>query len=128
MATNNSLIYAVKSTGEFIKDIVYFPLWWYSRGLKQTTLSIINFLSNREKSLALFIWIKNIFVPMYGEYNWQGRLISFFMRLVQIIIRGIIMIFWLSLCLIILLIWLALPIFVIYQILYQTHVIDYIKQ
>lgn len=38
---------------------------------------------------AIEVWIKNIFVPMFGQHDWQSRLISVFMRLVQIIGRSL---------------------------------------
>lgn len=41
------------------------------------------------RTLAIRVWIKNIFVPMFGMHDWQSRLISFFMRVVQIIGRSI---------------------------------------
>lgn len=39
------------------------------------------------KYFAIEVWIKNIFVPMFGQRDWQSRLISVCMRLVQIIGR-----------------------------------------
>ncbi|PIX12175.1 hypothetical protein COZ73_00770, partial [Candidatus Falkowbacteria bacterium CG_4_8_14_3_um_filter_36_11] len=75
--------------------------------------------SDREKSLALLIWIKNIGRPMYGQYDWQGRIISFFMRLIQIIIRSFFMLFWLALALAILGLWALLPFIVLYNIYWQ---------
>ena len=41
--------------------------------------------------LAIKVWIKNIFVPMFGMHDWQSRIISFFMRVVQIIGRAIVL-------------------------------------
>ncbi|PJA11135.1 hypothetical protein COX67_01360, partial [Candidatus Falkowbacteria bacterium CG_4_10_14_0_2_um_filter_36_22] len=96
-----------------------FPLWWYSTGLMRLLNNLRNFLSDREKSLALLIWIKNIGRPMYGQYDWQGRIISFFMRLIQIIIRSFFMLFWLALALAILGLWALLPFIVLYNIYWQ---------
>ena len=33
-------------------------------------------------------WAKNIFVPMFGRYDWQSRIISVFMRFVNVVGRG----------------------------------------
>ena len=120
--SNNIGLYGGKIGLDLLRDIIYFPIWWYSRGLKQLLIKLKDFLINKEKSFALFVWIKNIFRPMYSQYNWQGMLISFFVRLVQIIFRGIIMIFWLIFSLAILLFWLFLPILVIYEIVFQIAV------
>ncbi len=119
MLTNNFAVYGVKILAELARDIVFFPLWWHTKGLVQLLLKLKVFLKNREKSLALLVWIKNIHKPMYGQYDWQGMLISFFMRLFQIIIRGIAMLFWLVAAFAVFWIWVLLPLFVIYEIVYQ---------
>ena len=119
MMTNNFVLYGGKILGETLRDIVFFPLWWYSRGFLQTSLSLLRFLNNRQKSLALLVWVKNIFTPMYGQTDWQGRLISVFIRIVQIIFRSLMMLFWCFFALTIILLWLIVPLFTTYQIVYQ---------
>ena len=119
MLTNNFAIYGAKILVELIRDILYFPLWWYSRGLLSVLFWLRKFLVNKQKSLALLIWIKNIHRPMYGQYDWTGLLISFFVRLFQILVRGVIMMFWLIIALIIFCFWVILPVFVIYEIILQ---------
>lgn len=102
-----------------ILEIIYFPIWWYSVGLFRLTQNIISFLYSRERTLGFSIWLKNIFVPMYGQWDFSGRLISFFIRLVQIIYRGIVLLFWVTVCLFILLFWLAIPIVLVLLIFFQ---------
>ena len=119
MFTHNSAVYGTKILGELVWNIIYFPLWWYSRGLVRLILNLKDFIVNRERSLAFFVWIKNIFRPMYGQHDWQGRIISFFMRLAQIIARGVIMIFWLIFALAGFLFWIILPFIVLYEIYAQ---------
>lgn len=121
MMTNNFVLYSLKILGEMMRDIVYFPLWWYSRGLLNLVERLINFVSDQEKSLALYIWIKNIFRPMYAQYDWQGRIISFLMRFIQIILRSLVMLFGILLAFVIFVFWVFLPPFVIYQIIFQLH-------
>ncbi|HTX87274.1 MAG TPA: hypothetical protein VMC41_04400 [Candidatus Nanoarchaeia archaeon] len=101
------------------KDIIFFPFWWYSIGLAKTVKNLAGFVADKEKSLALFIWIKNIFVPMYGQRDIQGAIISFFIRLVQIIFRGIILLFWIIVALAAFWIWFLAPILIIYMIVWQ---------
>jgi hypothetical protein len=117
--SNSFLFYGLKILTELVGDIFYFPLWWYSRGLFNLAIELFNFLKNKEKSLALLVWIKNIFRPMYGQYDLAGTLISFFVRLVQIIFRSIFMLFWLICCLAVAIGWLALPALTIYEIFFQ---------
>ncbi len=77
------------------------------------------FIVNKEKSLALLIWLKNIFRPMYGQHDWQGRIISVFIRLIQVIVRGIIMFVWIIFSFILFLVWIFLPILIAYELFYQ---------
>lgn len=116
---NNFILYSGKIIAELAYDILYFPLWWYSRGFLNLLLSLYNFLTDKQKSLALLVWLKNIFRPMYGQYDWQGMLISFFIRLVQIIFRSLILLFWLIVVVAVALAWLVLPLFVVYEIILQ---------
>lgn len=119
--TPNFLFYSVKVLTELFWDIVKFPLWWYSRGLLNLVLKLKTFLGGKEKSLALSVWIKNIFRPMYGQNDIAGFIISFLMRFVQIIFRGIAMLFWVLFSLLVILFWIAFPLFILYQISLQLY-------
>lgn len=108
---------------DLIGDFFYFPIWWYTVGFKKVILSCFQSIQDTEERLNLMIWIKNLFVPMFGEYDWQGRIISFFMRLAQIIFRSIFLLIWSLLALSFLMFWLILPLFILSQILYHSTVI-----
>lgn len=103
---------------ESLIDIFYFPLWWYSKGALYALRRCFNLLKSGNENLAPGLWLANIFVPMYGQFDFQGRLISFFMRLAQIIGRLCGLMIWLVFCSILFLIWLALPIFVFWGLIY----------
>jgi hypothetical protein len=75
-------------------DLLYFPIWWYSTGLMERVNGAGELISSASRSLQIGVWIRNIFVPMYGAYDWQSRIISVFMRTVQIIGRTIALFFW----------------------------------
>jgi hypothetical protein len=100
-----------------IKQTLYWPLWWYSGGffvvLKSTGLKI----ARTWKGLALDIWLKNIFVPMYGQRDVASRIISFLMRLVQIIFRFIIMLIMTAFILFIPVVYLILPAVSVWQLI-----------
>ena len=119
MTSNNFAFYGAKILGELIRDIVFFPFWWFTKGVLGTTKSLAKWLQAREKALGLSVWIKNLLRPMYGQTDWQGKLISFFVRLIEIIFRSAIMVFWVMVALIMFAFWIALPIFVVYQIIFQ---------
>jgi len=119
MVINSFIFYGLKIIVELIRDVLYFPLWWYSRGLVNLIFGVKNFLVDKQRALALLVWVKNIFKPMYAQYDWQGMLISFFVRLAQIIFRSIFMLFWTILAVAVIIFWLLLPILVIYEITFQ---------
>lgn len=119
MSTKNIAGYSSQVLVEIIIDIVYFPIWWYSKGLIQVILAVWEFLSGKQKGLGFFVWLKNIGRPMYGQTDAVGVIISLFIRSVQIIVRGVILLFWVLLVLILLFIWLFLPLVVMYEIIFQ---------
>lgn len=119
MLHNNLKLYTFQIFTELVMDVLMFPIWWYGRGFWQWGKALLGFLKERERGIGLLVWIKNVFRPMYGQTDWQGKLISFVVRLVQIIFRSVVMLIWLLIALCLLLSWLVLPIFVIYEILFQ---------
>lgn len=109
----NSFEYIVIS---LIGDIFYFPFWWYTKGVKEVIKFCWMEIKDGEKYFALSIWIRNIFNPMYSQYDLQGRIVSFFIRLIQIIFRTIFLVIWSILVLGLILLWIFLPVLVIYEI------------
>lgn len=95
----NGLLFLQHLISDFFISLFYWPFWWYSKGLLyiiQTTWSLIDYYA---KSLAINIWVKNIFVPMFGQRDWQSRIISFIVRLANIFFRSLILVIWSTLCL-----------------------------
>ena len=97
---------------DLVLDIIYFPVWWYTGGLKFIIQKCWEIFLSGNARLAPGLWLKNIFVPMFGQWDWEGRIISFFMRLVQIIGRSIALLFWMIFVLAIFWFWLILPIII----------------
>ncbi len=95
-----------------ILDLFYFPLWWYTGGVIHAAKWCGQFFMDGNQMLAPFLWLKNLFVPMFGQYDWQGRIISFFMRLVQFFFRTLALIVWLVVCFALFCVWLILPVIV----------------
>ncbi|OGH60048.1 MAG: hypothetical protein A2725_00150 [Candidatus Magasanikbacteria bacterium RIFCSPHIGHO2_01_FULL_33_34] len=101
---------------DFLLHIVYFPVWWYTGGVKKAGLYCLDLLLAGNEYLAPDLWIRNIFVPMFGQTDWQGRLVSFFIRFVNIIFRVIGFILWTAVVIVVFALWLVWPIFVVYLI------------
>jgi len=74
---------------DLLGSVLWFPVWWYTRGLKKIALGFLRSLQYRSASYGLRIWVKNLFVPMYGQHDIQGKLVSFFMRLIVLIGRSL---------------------------------------
>lgn len=106
---HNSLTYFGKVILLVAWDFIYFPIWWYSAGLLDLAKRLGRFLKQQEESLAFSIWLKNIFVPMYGQSDFAGRVISFVIRLVQVIYRGVALLIIALLSLLLMVFYLALP-------------------
>ncbi len=71
-----------------LREIAMFPVWWYSRGLLMVMHALRESVAGYAQGLGIRVWVRNIFVPMYGQYDWQSRIISVFMRSMQIAFRG----------------------------------------
>lgn len=105
--------------GATVAEFLYTPIWWYTWGLWKQLKAVMGSFTARQEALAVDVWLKNLFVPMYGQYDIAGRLISFFMRLVQSIGRIMVLIIWAALLLLWLMAWLLIPAGVAYLIWMQ---------
>ncbi len=98
---------------DVIGSFLYWPLWWYSRGL----ILVLSYLWSRIRAVAdglsLRLMFATLLQPMYGQNDREGRMISFFMRLVLLISRIIVLVvvsFW-WLCMLCL--WIIVPLVII---------------
>ncbi len=105
--------------GDVLGGILNAPVFWYTRGAYDAFVYCWRLIVRRWKSLALGVWIVNIFVPMYAQHDIAGTLISFFMRIIQIIARGIVMIIWTVLVAVIFVAYLVAPVLVIVELIRQ---------
>jgi len=96
-----------------IKDVLYFPIWWYSQGLILTFRWMAGEIIATEKMIGVGIWIKNIFVPMFGQRDIQGRVVSFFMRVFQILFRFIALLGFSVFYIVIFLFYIILPLIIL---------------
>lgn len=120
MWQHNFLSYIGKIILQIVGEILYFPIWWYSVGFFRLLKNVWRIFRNEEAALGFSVWLKNLFVPMYGQSDFAGRAISFFIRLVQIIFRGFILSVWLALLLLAVIFWLVLPIILLLALIFQV--------
>lgn len=74
---------------DLLGSIAWFPVWWYTKGLALMAGKAMVALRYRSQAYAFRIWIRNFFVPMYGQYDLTGKLVSVFMRFFVLLGRGI---------------------------------------
>ncbi|MBU1164725.1 hypothetical protein KKA15_04145 [Patescibacteria group bacterium] len=101
---------------DLVGDFVYWPVWWFSFGAKKWGFFCLQKLKDAENRLGLRIWFFNLTTPMFAQYDWQGRMISFFIRLIVLVFKTIAFIFYAIFVIALFLLWFILPLFVIYQI------------
>jgi len=101
---------------DILAGIFYWPIWWYSKGLVENGANCLNGFRKQNEQLGVMVWVNNIFTPMFGQYDITGRIISFFVRLIQITIRLILLLIWAAIFLILFLIWPLIPVLIIHQI------------
>lgn len=119
MTLATAIIDSLKILIQFVWDVLYFPFWWYSLGFWGVLKWSGRFLLRQLSMTGLLVWVQNLFTPMFGQRDFSGVIISFFVRSIQIIARGILMFFWLCYVLAAILIWLIAPIYVLYQLVFQ---------
>lgn len=100
-------------------DILYFPIWWVTRGMKRSVEISVLWMRHYAHRFGLLILAKNLHKPMFGQNDWQSRLISFGVRLVHFVILTAGWFVWCSIVIVVTLIWILLPFFILWSILYQ---------
>lgn len=102
---------------EVVFNVLYFPVWWYTKGTARLFNYIIREITDFAKGLNIGVLFKFLLKPMYGYSDFWSRVISFLVRIVQFIVLFIITIIWSIILFIVLILWLLLPIFIVYNFL-----------
>lgn len=64
------------------------PFWWYTKGFVVFVKGLYQSVLSFDVAIGWSIWVKNMFIPLYGQTDVVGRVFSFFLRLVNSVIRG----------------------------------------
>lgn len=107
---------------DLLGDFVYFPIWWETHGVVRIVRWALARLRGSAARLGLAVWLKNLFVPMYGQYDVGGRIVSFFMRFFQIIFRFALLLILFVIFILLILLWIAAPIAAVIMIFYAFRV------
>ncbi|KPJ85173.1 hypothetical protein AMJ57_04095 [Parcubacteria bacterium SG8_24] len=99
---------------DLVGAVLYFPVWWYTAGAFRAGRYCIGRVRDKARSFGILIWFKNLFTPMFGQYDIASRIISFFMRLAAIIFFSVTLLLLSLLMMLLFILWLALPLAVAY--------------
>jgi len=105
-------------SNNLIQDILYFPIWWYSQGLKNFLKWIYKQLKSVNYILGFKILVLNLFKPFYGDCSISGRLISLPLRMIWFCGIFIFMLLFFCLFLFLFLVWLLWLPFLIWAIVF----------
>lgn len=118
--TRSNAVLAIKYLAvDIVGSFLYFPLWWYTAGALRTGRFCAGTVRRQGQSFAIGVWLKNLFTPMYGLRDWQGRIISFFMRLMIVTWYSFILLLLSIVMTLVFLAWLAFPLLVVSEFLRQ---------
>lgn len=95
---------------ELVGELLYFPVWWYSRGLVLTSRALTRRWMRLLNQLSIPILLRNMGKPMYGDYTRSGRVISFFFRIFLVVTKCVWLGVWTVIELIALAAWVAGPV------------------
>jgi len=93
-----------------VVELINFIKWWYGAGLLAMFAYLGREIKEGERKIGFVAWFKALGVPMYGQWDWQGRIISFFFRLILLVWKAVYELGWLIIHLLIVLIYILLPI------------------
>ena len=114
--SNNIFIQTIKTLFvDLVGEILYFPFWWYTRGLKKRVLYVWDSIKRLASNLSLRVMITHLFSPMFAQTDRAGRAISFVMRLIILISRIVVFLIIAVLYIGLLIFWILLPPLIIVQ-------------
>ena len=101
--------YFVNFPVKFISGIINFFSFWYIRSSKLFLNKEILFIKGIERDIGVFINLKLIFQPIFGDYSYMGRVIGPIFRLGRVFMGFLIMAISLAVMVAVYLIWIILP-------------------
>jgi hypothetical protein len=98
------------------KYLINFWLWWYGVRLASILKGAYSFWSLSLANLNILPMLSNLFVPMYQDQSFTGKVMSFVLRLGWVFF-GSILLFLLSIPLmLVVILWLVLPLLCLVQV------------
>jgi hypothetical protein len=101
--------------GDIIGGVATAPVFWYTRGLIDAASYALRFVGSRYETLGIGVWARNLFVPMFGQRDVTGTLISFFLRLFQVIVRSIVLLLWIAVTILVFAAYVFAPAYIVFE-------------
>ena len=101
--------YFVNLPANFIKGIISFFSFWYLTSSKSFWRKEIDFIKGIERDIGVFINLKLIFQPIFGDYSYMGRVIGPIFRISRVLIGFAIVSASVVVVIVVYLIWIILP-------------------
>ncbi|MFA6603304.1 MAG: hypothetical protein WCT10_00510 [Patescibacteria group bacterium] len=114
MVVSNALLAIRILAVDAVASLLYFPVWWYTAGAWRMARHAAGVVGGFARSFGVRVWLKNLFRPMYGQYDFASRIISFFIRLVMIIFYSAVLAILSAIMAALFLLWLAIPAVIVY--------------
>lgn len=111
-----------------LKSVLYFPAWWYGEGLVRIAQGIVLRAQELIHTLNLSVLGRFLFTPMYGLTDFWSRAISFPVRVVHFLLLSILALLYSAWLIILLIGWIILPVFILYNIGYQLQLYSLWRQ
>jgi hypothetical protein len=102
---------------DLILNTLYFPIWWYTEGVKKVSHNITNEVRSLTESLHLRTLLAFLFKPMYGQTDIWGRIISVGVRVVHFGVLLLFTVLYTLLLSLLLIVWIILPLFIVYNLI-----------
>jgi hypothetical protein len=119
----NALLPAVRFVAQdLLGSLLWFPVWWYTSGVLRVVRLIIRQVKGLVAALNLKILFQFLLKPMFGQADFAGRVISFFVRIFHFFFLFLYTIIVTVLYSALLVLWLALPLLVVWSILFHLGV------
>ena len=107
-----TFVYLVK---RFFYRIFDFLRHWYVKSVKIYSNFVLDQLQKIDRVLAWRVNAKNMFQPLYKDYSIIGYIMGFILRFLRLIGTGLIYVFVFVFAVLVYLIWLAIPIFIVWK-------------
>ncbi|MEE8131479.1 MAG: hypothetical protein V3T98_00260 [Candidatus Paceibacterota bacterium] len=100
----------------FVYRITEFFRHWYIKSFFIYSHFVVSQLEKLDRILAFKITLRYLFRPLYQDYSFLGYVLGFIFRVARLIFGGIIYAVVFVIAVAIYLIWLLVPVYVVYKI------------